>query len=107
MSRRDGSAILPVGMVNLKTGEFKYGNIYDFWGEDTTYEVYDIGGGKIRVVATAGSTPIIKVGQRSSFVHDQTGRYLFDGTVIEAVIGNDGLRTLVKHRNSLSIATYK
>ena len=103
----NGSAILPVGMVNLKTGKFKYGNIYDFWGEDTTYEVYDIGGGKIRVVATAGSKPIVKVGKRSGFRHDQTGRYLFDGTMIEAVNGNDGLRTLVKYKTSLSIATYK
>ena len=103
----DKSPILPCGRVNLKTGSFKYGNIYGFWGEDTTYELYRTDEGKLRVVATAGMKPVVNVGERSSFRHDQTGRYLFTGTVIDVVSGNEGLRCLAKYQPSISIATYK
>lgn len=108
MGYRDGSAILPCGRVNVKTGKFQYGEFYGFWGDDTCYEVYRTDEGKIRVVATAGTTPIVKVGQRSSFIHDQTHRYLFSGEVIDAVVGDAGFKTLgEKYGNSLSVSTYK
>ena len=98
---------MPVGKVNLKTGKFQYGNIYGFWGDDTCYEVYKTDEGKLRVVATAGTEPIVPVGNRASFEHDQTGRYMFTGEVIETVVGDAGLKTLVKYGTSLAIATYK
>ena len=104
----EGSPILPVGRVNVKTGKFKYGNFYGFWGDDTCYEVYKTSEGSIRVVATAGTTPIVNIGETSSFIHDQTHRYLFTGRVIETVVGDEGFKTLAeKYGNSLTVATYK
>jgi hypothetical protein len=103
----EGSPILPCGRVNLKTGKFQYGNIYGFWGNNTTYELYRTDEGKLRIVATAGMSPIVELGQRSSFIHDQTHRRLFEGRVIEVVSGDDGLRSLAKHQTSIAIATYK
>ena len=102
------SPILPCGSVNVKTGNFKYGDFYGFWGDDTTYEVYKTDKDTIRVVATAGTTPIVKVGEHSSFRHDQNSRFLFRGEVIETVVGDAGFRTLgEKYGNKINVATYK
>ena len=102
------SPILPCGKVNVKTGKFKYGNFYGFWGDDTCYEVYKTVDGRIRVVATAGTESIVKVGERSAFCHDQTRRYLFTGEVIETVVGDEGFKTLgEKYGNQINVATYK
>jgi len=106
--RRDASPILPCGNVNVKTGKFKYGNFYGFWGDDTCYEVYRTTEDKIRVVATAGTLPLVKLGGYSAFRHDQTGRYLFSGQLIESVVGDDGFKTLCeKYGNSINVSTYK
>jgi hypothetical protein len=106
MARYD-SPILPCGKVNLETGKFQYGNIYGFWGNNTTYELYKTDGGKLRIVATSGLEPIVKVGERSSFQHDQTGHHIFAGQVIDVVTGDAGLRSLTKYQKSIAIATYK
>jgi hypothetical protein len=105
---RNRSDILPIGRVNVKTGNFKWGNFYGFWGDDTTYEVYRINNGGIRVVATAGTEPIVPVGEHSSFKHYETGRFLFNAKCVEAVIGDEGFKSLgEKYGNFLSVATYK
>tara|TARA_R110000772_G_scaffold6250_12_gene21964 strand:- start:16 stop:336 length:321 start_codon:yes stop_codon:yes gene_type:complete len=105
--RINRSPILPVGSVNLETGEFEYGNIYGFWGEDTTYELYKTDDGYLRVVATAGREPIVPLGERSSFQHDQTGRYLFSGEVIDVATGDEGLKSFIKYKKRITCATYK
>lgn len=101
------SLIAQCGIVNLITGEFEYGNIYGFWGEDTTYEVYRTKAGDIEVVATAGQEPIVNVGGKSKFYENMNNTVAFTGEVIETVTGDDGLRSLVKYGEELSIATYK
>lgn len=70
------SPILPIGSVDLETGECKYFNIYDTW--DGTVEVWQVkrwGGtdNKTKLVFTAGDEPIEGIGQVRDFVHDQTG----------------------------------
>ena len=103
------SPILPCGRVNVTTGKFAHGDFYGFWGDNTTYEVYRTEKEKIRVVATSGTEPInTKIGKRFGFIHDQTGTYLFKGTLLESVVGDDGFRSLKeKYGNSITVATYK
>jgi hypothetical protein len=100
------SSILPLGKINLKTGNSKYFNVYDTWGEGSTYEVYQIPGG-LRIVATWGKTPLCKMGENRSFCHDQTGRYLFQGTLIDFATGTDLKKLAEKYGNSISGYTYK
>lgn len=102
--------IAPCGRVNVKTGKFQYGNFYGFWGDDTCYEVYRVtrGSGSIRVVATAGTEPLVPVGGISNFVHDQTGKFIFTGECIKTVVGDAGFRSLAEEfGNSITVATYK
>jgi hypothetical protein len=102
------SYIAPCGKVNLETGKFPYGNIYGFWGEDTTYELYRVSEtGRLRIVATAGMEPICPVGNRNLFRHDQTGKILWSGVVIETASSNAGLKSFMKHQKVIAIATYK
>jgi len=102
------SYIAPCGKVNLETGKFAYGDIYDFWGEDTTYELYRVQGtGRLRVVATAGMKPLCPIGESRVFRHDQTGKEVFRGKVIETASSNAGLKSFMKHQKVIAIATYK
>lgn len=39
-SRWGGNPILPIGKVNLRTGECKYFNVYDTWDDNSTVEVW-------------------------------------------------------------------
>jgi hypothetical protein len=105
-----GAAIMPCGRVNVKSGKFQYGNFYGFWGNNTCYEVYRVsrGSGNIRVVATSGTKPHVKVDEVASFNHDQTGRFLFAGKCIETVVGDSGFKSLgEKYGNLIPVATYK
>jgi hypothetical protein len=106
-SRNGGSALLPLGSTNLVTGKCKYFNIYNTWGkgDDTTIELWqtdtwgrDDEGGKFKLVFTSGSGPIYKIGTHGGFDHDQNGRPLFNGTLVDWVnIGDADL--LVKKYN--------
>lgn len=66
---RDAS-ILPIGWVDLGSGESKYFNVYETW-PDSTAEVWETPDGKYRLIFTAG-TPSLKIGQTRDFRHDQT-----------------------------------
>jgi methenyltetrahydromethanopterin cyclohydrolase len=105
----DERLIAQCGVVDLETGEFQYGNIYGFWGDNTTYEVYQTDDGKNRfeVVATAGLEPIVPVGGKSRFFENMNNTVAFTGEVIETVTGDDGLKSLIKYGKELSISTYK
>lgn len=101
-------SILPCGTVTVSTGNFKYGNFYGFWGDDMCYEVYKTDDNKIRVVATSGVKPLQPIGSTQMFKHDQTGRYLFTGVLLEAVVGDVGFKSLKeKYENRINIAIYK
>lgn len=102
------SYIAPCGKVNLETGNFQYGDIYNFWGEDTTYELYRVREtGRLKIVATAGMEPICPIGKTNSFRHDQTGKLLWSGEVIDVASSNAGLKSFMKYQKVISIATYK
>jgi hypothetical protein len=87
--------ILSIGPTNLQTGKSKYWNFYDEWlrGGDMTCEIYDsTGTGKgNKFVFTSGKGTIdnIKPGEGREFVNDQTGRYLFNGTLIGSSLLKD------------------
>lgn len=89
-------AILPLGSINLAKGTSKYFNVYETWGENITYELYKNSylssfkdGNKLRVIATSGTTPIQKIGTTQAFAHDQTGRHIFDGEMIDFAVGSE------------------
>lgn len=103
--------ILGLGLINLKTGRSKYFNIYDTWGEDTTYEVYQVESHKVepvyKIVATSGTKPLGKMGEMAWFKHDQTGRFLFHGKMIDFAVGADLKSLAAKYGNNVSGFTYK
>lgn len=106
------SSILPLGKINLKIGKSKYFNVYETWEEGTTYELYscpDINGVcKLKLVATAGTSPLASKGQRRRFDHDQTGRFLFEGTMIDFAVGSQLKSFAEKYKvTSISGYTYK
>jgi hypothetical protein len=113
-SRSGGSPILPIGATNLVTGKCKYFNIYDTWGKDneTTIEVWKTNtwdsnedNAKYRLVFTSGSGPIYKIGTHAEFDHDQTGRPLFGGQLVDwANIGDADL--IVRKYNIKSAPGY-
>ena len=92
--RREASPILPIGRIHLADGKSKYFNVYDTWGEDTTYEIYKTRSNSnpdkeiFRIVATSGTSPIVNVGQQSSFRHDQTFNFIFRGEMIDFAVGS-------------------
>lgn len=99
--------IASLGSVNLTTGSSKYFNIYKTWGEDSTYEVYKTNDGNYRIVATSGETPIHDPGNKVSFKADQTGRPLFEGTMIDWARGSKLKELASKYGNSIIGYTYK
>jgi len=101
------SPILPIGKMNLKTGKSKYFNVYDEWKEDSTYEIYELNNGSIRVVITSGTKPIAKPDEIRSFKHDQNGRPLFFGKMVDFAVGSQMKNKAAKYGNSISAYVYK
>ena len=100
LTRTRENYVLPIGYVNLRTGENKHFNIYDTW--DGTVEVWldkrykgAVGGdemkftylrpkskeeidkkmNKYRLIFTSGKEPLHEIGEKGSFIHDQ-GHYM-------------------------------
>jgi hypothetical protein len=90
------SAILSIGTLSLKTGKSKYFNVYEEWGEDSTYEIWEMENGKYRIVVTSGKKPIYDIGDRSAFKGDQSGRDLGVGELVDWASGTE-LKKLAKH----------
>lgn len=107
MRFHNSSAILPLGKINLTTGKSKYFNVYETWGEDTTYEIHRTTDGKLKIVATSGTVPIAKMNKSHSFRHDQTNSRLFDATMIDSAVGSKLKDLVAKYGNSISGYTYK
>jgi len=96
------------GEVEVATGEFEYGQFYGFWGDDTCYEVYKTSDGKIRVVATAGTTPLTKLGEFNAFITNDDDPFTFEGEVIDVVVGDEGFKSLrEKYGDYIDVSTYK
>ena len=68
------ASILPIGWVDIGTGECQLFNVYKTW-PDSTAEVWETPDGKYRLIFTAGE-PSLKIGQTRGFRHDQTWKPL-------------------------------
>ncbi len=102
------SSILPLGKINLTSGKSKYFNVFETWGEDTTYELYKTDDNKLKLVATSGKVAINKIGQEKSFRHDQTFKHMFRGEMIDSAVGTDLKKFAEKYNvKSITGATYK
>ncbi|HPI82115.1 MAG TPA: hypothetical protein PK122_02715 [Candidatus Paceibacterota bacterium] len=64
------ASILPIGWVDLGSGESQYFNVYETW-PDSIAEVWETRDGKYRLIFTSGE-PSLKIGQTRDFRHDQT-----------------------------------
>jgi|WetSurMetagenome_2_1015567.scaffolds.fasta_scaffold321900_3 hypothetical protein len=101
------SPILPLGSVNLQTGDSKYFNVYETW-DDSTAEVWQkTDNNKIILVFTAGDQSLYEMGNTKSFIHDQTGKYLFTAKMIDFSHVKDMKIKLSKYGKSLFGYTYK
>ena len=99
-----------LGKVNLKTGKCKYFNIYDTWGEDTTYEIYQLNkpsGPQYRVFATSGTTPYRNIGDRVLEVSLGARNRQFNGVMVDFAVGTQLKELAAKYGNSLTGYTYK
>lgn len=78
-------AILPIGTVNLKTGECQYFNIYEEWGEDEGIgEIWKNESGNLRMIFTYGGSEY-SGGERKEFKHDQQGYSMGTWAFIKSV----------------------
>jgi hypothetical protein len=99
-----------LGTVNLKTGSSKYFNIYETWGEDTTYEIYEIKkerGIQYKIFATSGKSPIRKIGDVVHDVSLQGRKRFFNGKMVDYAVGSDLKNLAEKYGNRLGGYTYK
>lgn len=96
-------SILPIGSVNIQTGECKYFNVYTTW-PDSTAEVWK-DGDNLKLVFTAGDKPLNNIGWRREFKHDQTGKFIGSWEMVEWVRVAD-LKELLRQFNKKSIIGY-
>ena len=99
--------ILPIGLLNLKTGKNKaLDNVYETWSDDDmTAEFWDTGDKKV-VIFTSGKKPLFKKGETQPFKHDQNYRHLFFGTLINWC-SLEKLSTFTKYGDKLRAYVYK
>lgn len=100
-----GSAILPLGSVNLQTGSCKYFNIYTTY-KGGSVEVWETQNRKKVLVFTAGKsneTP----GKYQQFYHDQSFRIFGIWKFIESTANSDMKSLILKYGKVLSGYTYK
>lgn len=102
-----------LGTVNLKTGSSKYFNIYDTWGEDTTYEIYKCRKATnpdetvYKIFATSGTTPLRKLGEKVHDISLQGSRRFFDGVMVDYAVGSNLKKLVEKYGTRLTGYTYK
>lgn len=80
---RRPAAILSIGTLSMKTGNSKYFNVHETWGDTSTYEVWQLDHKKYRIVITSGKKPTSDIGDRSLFKGDQSGRDLGGGVLVD------------------------
>ena len=96
-----------LGTVSLKTGRSKWFNIYETWGEDTTYEIYEMENGTFRLFATAGTSPISKVGDYVDRVDLQGKVRHFGGRMVDFAVGTQLKELVSKYGPRMLGYTYK
>lgn len=107
-----GAAILPCGSINLQTGKNKYFSIRDQYQTNSTLEVWKTDPwvereAGYKIVITSGSTPIYPIGTKGYFAHDQTGRDLFSGTLVDYIEAPHSEVLIPLYGKSLSCYVYK
>lgn len=77
--------ILPCGVVNVKTGQNKYFNLFDEYQIDgVMYVMNDDDSGKLKYVLSSGV--LLKKAKDWDFIHDQRrNNYLFSGTIVDII----------------------
>lgn len=103
-----GNPVLPLGKVNLITGDSKYFNIYETW--DGTAEVWkDLGPGQnYKLVFTAGNKPLAKKDDKKEFYHDQSGARIGYWTFIDSARVKDMKKIALKYgKRTMSGYAYK
>lgn len=106
LEQRGQIAILPLGMVNLKTGASSPFNVIEEWGDSFTAEVWKGSKGTV-VIFTSGKKGLFSDGTTKEFMHDQTQKFLFDAKKVTEV-SVPKLPTLVsKYGNKLKGFVYK
>jgi len=107
-----GNPILPVGRINLTTGECKYFNVYDTW-EDSTAEIWwdylhtTLDKPRLKLIVTSGDTPIYNIGDEKSFKHDQTGAFIGHLKMIDYCQLKHAKALIPLYGNSIPGYTYK
>lgn len=85
-----GIPVLPCGKLSFLTGQNKYFNVKTNGASCIEiYKVANFGDGDTkegyRAVITSGNSNLNKIGSMTNFIHDQTGRDLFRGKLIDFV----------------------
>jgi hypothetical protein len=106
-----GAAILPCGVLNLKTGQNKYFSLRDSYQVNSTVEIWEADDiyGKIsyRAIITSGSNPIYQIGTKGYFAHDQTGRPLFQGIMVDYIEAPHTEELIPLYGKSITCYVYK
>lgn len=102
--------ILPIGVVNLTTGQNKVlNNVYEVWNDRKTicefWQTTDSSSN--RLIFGSGSSPSSPDPTVKSFLHDQTRRYLFVAKLIDSCLLSDLPKMINKYGKSLKAYVYK
>lgn len=103
--RGGGCAILPCGSLNLTSGKNQYFNVRT--NGSMTIEVWKTSDDKFRAVITSGSTPLWQIGTQGHFSHDQTGRPLFSGIMVDYIESAHMEQLIPLYGKSITCAVYK
>ncbi|MFA5152664.1 MAG: hypothetical protein WC554_08910 [Clostridia bacterium] len=102
------AAILPLGKVNLGTGESPMFNVRKTWEDEGTVEVWQARDGKRKLIFTSGDKPGDKINDTRNFKHDQTGGMIGRNWKLVDYAPLKELQELIRlYGSSLSGYTYK
>lgn len=100
-------SVLPIGSVNIQSGDSKHFNIYDTW-DNSTAEVWKDGKGKLKLIFTSGDKPLHNIGEKEEFRNYNNGNRFGEGenwTMVEWVKIKD-LKELLRVFNKKSFTGY-
>jgi len=104
-NRWEPNSILPIGSVNIQTGESNHFNIYNTW-PDSTAEVWKDEKDNYKLVFTAGSTPIHNIGWKSNFRHNSTWNEIGRDWEMVEWVNVKNLKELLRMYNKTSMRGY-
>ena len=105
-----GAPVLPIGEVEISTGKCILfdkldDSLYDNW--TGTVEVWKLMNDKHVLVFTADTDPTVQIGTPCTFIHDQSGAYLFYGELVDYIRVIDMSALIGIYGNVLPGYTYK